>query len=77
MIKGDWIYYEKLDNWHLILAEITRDGPDGEPVLTFQSWCSIEFDKDAPRKPGAQLHQWADAVHDDCLRRSEEATRRG
>jgi hypothetical protein len=66
-----WLYYEKLDNWHLQLAEVTTSSDEEEePVITYESWCKLTFDKDAPRKERSALSQWGDALHDECLRKA-------
>jgi hypothetical protein len=67
----EWIYFEKLDNWHLVDA-VDITGEDTEtPFLTYVTWCGLRIDDKAPRK--AAPDGWSDALHDDCYRRSREA----
>lgn len=66
-MNGEWIYEERLDRWHLVEA-----GEDGEDGPAYVTWCGLEFPiQGAVTKDGAHINGLADAVHDECFRKSE------
>lgn len=70
-MKGTWVWLERTDTWHLVVDEIVTPQGDASTV-TYKTWCGLELNDKAPRKSGVELSQWADIVHDECYRRSEE-----
>ncbi len=64
-MKGEWVYEEKLDRWHL------EWGYAENPEL-IHTWCGLEFPADTRGKHGDQIDGFADVVHDECVRKSEE-----
>jgi hypothetical protein len=67
-IKGDWIFDEQRDVWHLSMGYTARS--DGDPH-TITTWCGLELDATWPKKKGAEI-DWSNTLHDSCVRKSEE-----
>ena len=68
-MKGSWIWEEARDIWHLITGTYVGDN---EVPFTL-AWCGKTFPVvDSLTKPGAQINGMADALHDECFRKSEE-----
>lgn len=63
-MKGEWVYDDQRDVWHLITQTDSN-----EPM--FGTWCRKWYTTEAFRKSGGQI-TWADTVHDECARKSEE-----
>lgn len=63
-MKGEWVYDDQLDIWHLIYSRIN----DGDELV---AWCGKSYALKSEKKPGEQLGL-ADVLHDECVRKSEE-----
>lgn len=70
-----WAWFERHDNWHLIVDEDIESLGGDRVAIVYISWCGHRFAEDVPRKPAGILSPWADALHDECLRRAEELDR--
>ena len=67
-MKGEWVYEERVDQWHLIWNTIFRDG---EPA--HEAWCGFTVEVEGSQvRTGHLINGIADTVHDDCYRKSEE-----
>jgi hypothetical protein len=65
-VKGDWIYDEQADVWHLSMGIAARS--DGDPLI-YVTWCHKELERPKTRK-GGEL-DWSMTLHDECVRQSE------
>jgi len=62
-MKGEWVQAAS-GTWHLVWRE-HKDG-------TITTWCNRTFQLEDPRKPGNQIVGYADVLHDECVRKSED-----
>ena len=64
----EWVQDPKTEIWHLTW-QISGEGLEDGQVAT---WCHLTFAWDAPSK-GLGQTTFMDTLHDECLRKSEEA----
>jgi hypothetical protein len=69
-MKGIWTHDTQADVWHVIWNR-NHPQPEGMENPLATTWCGKVMPLDAPEKPGEQIN-WADVVHDECARKSEE-----